>query len=372
MRKQITAILLGILTVPLVAYAAGRLQNEDVKDLATLTGAGGVMSQLINDTKIYATGQSKQLSTAISDGSIISGALSNSTPADVGATGATGSSVLAARSDHVHKGVRSFGPSGGTALFGDVTISAGTNITLTPTGNNIEIAATGASGGGSGGAVTFLQSGGTSVMQDFGGPYVFANAATLASVQVGMYDSGSSGSTVFQVNQYRSGALVTSTTGTITATGLYYAGTITLGSTLNILTGDMITLDVNSVAAGTPQDLSVVINSGNLTGGIGPTGPSMTPVIQVKSANYTVDQADDELIATATLSFQLPDCTGLANNHNWNISNMSASGIVTVLRGGSNTFTDGPTSGATSYQLTDPGASITIICNKGGTLYVRQ
>jgi hypothetical protein len=51
---------------------AGRLQNEDHKTLAELTGAGGAASQLLNDTKIYVTALSlnKQLSQAIIDGDI--------------------------------------------------------------------------------------------------------------------------------------------------------------------------------------------------------------------------------------------------------------------------------------------------------------
>ena len=51
---------------------AGKIQNEDVKSLSELTGAGGVASQLVNDTKIYVTASSinKQLSQAIIDGDI--------------------------------------------------------------------------------------------------------------------------------------------------------------------------------------------------------------------------------------------------------------------------------------------------------------
>jgi hypothetical protein len=49
-----------------------KIQNEDVKTLAQITGAGGSASQLINDTKIYVTanGLNKQLSQAIADGEI--------------------------------------------------------------------------------------------------------------------------------------------------------------------------------------------------------------------------------------------------------------------------------------------------------------
>jgi len=50
----------------------GRIQNEDVKSLAEITGAGGTASQLTNDTKIYVTalGLNKQLSAAITAGDI--------------------------------------------------------------------------------------------------------------------------------------------------------------------------------------------------------------------------------------------------------------------------------------------------------------
>ena len=49
-----------------------RLQNEDHKTLAQITGAGGSASQLLNDTKVYVTANSinKQLSQAIIDGDI--------------------------------------------------------------------------------------------------------------------------------------------------------------------------------------------------------------------------------------------------------------------------------------------------------------
>lgn len=62
---------------------AGLIQNEDIKSLAELTGAGGTASQLPNDTKIYVTANSinKQLSQAIIDGDIGGGgALTTNSP----------------------------------------------------------------------------------------------------------------------------------------------------------------------------------------------------------------------------------------------------------------------------------------------------
>lgn len=51
---------------------AGRLQNEDFKSLAELTAAGGTVSQLLNDDKVYITanGLNQQLKTAIAGGLI--------------------------------------------------------------------------------------------------------------------------------------------------------------------------------------------------------------------------------------------------------------------------------------------------------------
>jgi pectate lyase-like protein len=69
--------------------------------------------------------------------------LSSATPQDVASTAAAGSGTTPPKNDHVHKGVHSLAKSGDTALYGDVTVSAGTGITLTSSSQNIEIATTG-------------------------------------------------------------------------------------------------------------------------------------------------------------------------------------------------------------------------------------
>ncbi len=67
--------------------------------------------------------------------------LANSAAADIANTGATGTAnATVANADHVHKGVFSFAKSGGTAVFGAVTISGGLGITLTQTSNDTSIA----------------------------------------------------------------------------------------------------------------------------------------------------------------------------------------------------------------------------------------
>lgn len=57
----------------------GKIQNADIKSLSELTSAGATAAELINDTKIYLTanGLNKQLSAAITDGSIGGGGSTN-------------------------------------------------------------------------------------------------------------------------------------------------------------------------------------------------------------------------------------------------------------------------------------------------------
>ena len=72
MKNFIKLFLLIVLALPSIVCAAGRIQNEDVKTLGEITGAGGSASQLINDSKIYVTanGINQQLSSAITSGLI--------------------------------------------------------------------------------------------------------------------------------------------------------------------------------------------------------------------------------------------------------------------------------------------------------------
>lgn len=73
--KKLTAALL--LLVCSLSYGAAKIQNEDIKSLADLTGAGGNITQLPNDSKVYLTNASLavQLSTAIASGDVYSSVL---------------------------------------------------------------------------------------------------------------------------------------------------------------------------------------------------------------------------------------------------------------------------------------------------------
>lgn len=80
------SLLLAIIAIPLVLFAAGKgLQNEDFKTLTQLTSLGGNVSQLLNDTKIYvsAGAVNEQLSAAITDGKLQRAASILTTKGDV-------------------------------------------------------------------------------------------------------------------------------------------------------------------------------------------------------------------------------------------------------------------------------------------------
>lgn len=90
------------------------------------------------------------------------------------------------------------------------------------------------------------------------GGHVQTTTQTLSAVNIGLLNSGTSGSTVIQVNQYRSGALQGSATASIAASSGNPAASVgaSLSGSLSLLSGDLITVDVNSVATGA-SDLTV-------------------------------------------------------------------------------------------------------------------
>lgn len=114
---------------------------------------------------------------------------SNSTR--VSSSPAGGASTLVSRADHVHDGVRSIAKAGSSALFGDVTLTGGTNVTLTQSGNDISIAA---SGSGSG-ALTFIASatvaaGGATTLTITGIPNTYKDLVLVCRVKLESNSNG--------------------------------------------------------------------------------------------------------------------------------------------------------------------------------------
>ena len=99
---------------------AGRLQDADHKTLAELTGAGGAVSQLLNDTKIYITSLAKQFSQAIADGDFAGGALFVNSPQTISGGGTI--SITAGKNRQL---CRVKGGSGGTTASSSTPIANG-------------------------------------------------------------------------------------------------------------------------------------------------------------------------------------------------------------------------------------------------------
>lgn len=146
---------------------------------SVLTISGGTGSVIGSGTSIQVkqsgSGQSGYLSST--DWSTFNGKpnLTSTAAQSITTTNAAGSATDAARSDHTHKGVSSVAKNGSTALYGDVTLSAGSNVTLTQVGNDISIAATG--GGGGSGTVTDV-----SVVSANGFAGTVANSTTTPAI----------------------------------------------------------------------------------------------------------------------------------------------------------------------------------------------
>jgi hypothetical protein len=90
------------------------------------------------------------------------------------------------------------------------------------------------------------------------GPHYQTGTQSLTAVYISAFDSGTSGSIQIRVNQYRSGSLLNSATGSLSASSGNPSGTsASLSGTLSLQAADILTVDVVSVSGGTPTDLSV-------------------------------------------------------------------------------------------------------------------
>jgi len=151
------------------------------------------------------------------------------------------------------------GPGGAALTLATVNGNVGsfTNANITVDAKGRITAAANGSGGGGSGTTRFTLSGATVPYVAIDGAHYHNSTQSLTSVFISALNSGTSGSTVIQVNQYRSGALQGSATASLSASSGNPSGaSAALSGTLSLLAGDIITVDVNSAASGA-SELSV-------------------------------------------------------------------------------------------------------------------
>lgn len=122
-----------------------------------------------------------------------------------------------------------------------------------------------AAGGGGGSGIIFQQSGGLSIMDDFGNPAPITAAVNISSVTVAMCATGTTGKvTTFSIKQYTGTVLDNTVTGSITGTGNncaistsgVYQGTVALSGTLTVAAGDTLVANLTAIATGA-QDITI-------------------------------------------------------------------------------------------------------------------
>lgn len=125
--------------------------------------------------------------------------------------------------------------------------------------------------------------------ENISGPYFVTQEQSLEQVVISMLNSGTSGSTVVKLNQYRAGALFAFAKATLTSgSGLPKESVLSLDSTLSLLRGDIVTCDVVSIAGGAPESIAIEWYGGSGAGAGGIIGSSTNPAPYV----YTVIPLD--------------------------------------------------------------------------------
>lgn len=159
----------------------------------------------------------------------------------------------------IRQNVRTLSNQGDTPLNGDVTLSAGTNVTIVQTGQDIQISSTGgSSGSASSSNIKFTLNDAVIPYTNIDGPHYQAITATVSSVNISMLNAGDSGFTSMQINQYRGGSYLGSSTVTVTANaGSSTATACSVSPALSLIPGDMVTVDITQTAIGTPEALTL-------------------------------------------------------------------------------------------------------------------
>ena len=191
-------------------------------------------------------------------------------------------------------------------------------------------------GGGGASAVRFTLDGAVVPFVSIDGLHYQSVAESLSTVSISALGTGSSGSTVIQVNQYRAGALFASSTASLAANAGLPGGTATaLSAPLVLAVGDVLSVDVNSMAVGA-SDLTVAWSAAGVGGGV-------IQSVAIKTGNYTMTNTDDIILVNATSAATITmHSAATALLKNFRIKNIGTA-TVTVALDGADTI-DGDTS----------------------------
>lgn len=194
-----------------------------------------------------------------------------------------------------------------------------------------------ASGGGGQDVARFVLEGAVVPYTSIDGPKYQSGTQTLSTVNISALNSGTTGSTTVQVNQYRAGVLHDSETASLSSSsGNPNGGAAALSGSLSLIAGDILTVDVVSAAAGA-SDLTVE------WGTVASSAGGNTLTVLTKTADYTLTNSDDVLAFNCS-----SDCTltlhsaATATSKRYSVKNIGT-GALTINRGGSDTI-DGDTS----------------------------